>query len=78
MGIGGILTIILMILGLILIVLIIFQSGRVKNLGSAIVGTNDVELFDYKKRGFAKWLHYITIFLVLIFVILAFVLFFII
>jgi|GEM_PF-2394589 len=45
------LTIVLIILGIILIVLILFQSGRVKNLGSSIVGTTDIELFEQKKRG---------------------------
>ncbi len=46
-----ILTILLLIIGLTLIVLIILQSGRVKNLGSSIVGTKDVDLFEVKKRG---------------------------
>lgn len=71
------LSIILLILGLVLIVLIILQSGRVKNLGSSIVGTSNVELFEHKKRGAAKWLHYITIFLVVLFVVIAFSLIFI-
>lgn len=69
----AILTLILLILGIVLIVLIIFQSGRVKNLGSSIVGTKDAELFEYKKRGWQKILHYITIGLVILFVVIAFV-----
>lgn len=77
MGIAGILGIILVVLGLILIVLIILQSGRVKNIGSAIVGTKDVDLFEQKKRGIDKILHWITIGLVLAFVIIAFILIFI-
>ena len=65
------LTVVLIILGIILIILILFQSGRVKNLGSSIVGTTDIELFEQKKRGWNKWLHYITIGLVLLFVAIA-------
>ncbi len=71
------LSIVLLILGLILIVLIILQSGRVKNLGSSIVGTSNVDLFEHKKRGGAKWLHYITIVLVVLFVLIAFILVFV-
>jgi len=48
------LSIVLLVLGIVLIVLIIIQSGRVKNLGSSIVGTSNVELFENKKRGGAK------------------------
>ncbi len=70
------LTIILGVLGLILIILIIFQSGRVKNIGASIVGTKNVELFDVKKRGVDKILHIITFVLVVMFVVIAFVLFF--
>lgn len=72
-----ILTIFLLVIGLLLIVLIILQSGRVKSLGSSIVGTKDADLFDHKKRGWEKILHYITVGLVLLFVILAFVILFI-
>lgn len=71
------LTITLLVIGLVLIVLIILQSGKVKNIGASIVGTKDIELFDQKKRGFEKWLHYFTILLVLTFVIIAFALLFI-
>ncbi len=70
------LTILLLVVGLILIVLIIFQSGRVKNLGSAIVGTKDVELFEQKKRGWQKILHWITIALVILFVVIGFLILF--
>lgn len=71
------LTITLLVIGLVLILLIILQSGRVKNLGTSIVGTKDVDLFEHKKRGWEKILHWITIGLVLIFVLLAFVIIFI-
>lgn len=71
------LSVILLVLGLVLIVLIIIQSGRVKNLGSSIVGTSNVDLFDHKKRGAAKWLHYVTIALVILFVSIAFILVFV-
>lgn len=71
------LSVVLLILGLILIILIILQSGRVKNLGSSIVGTSNVDLFEHKKRGGAKWLHYITIVLVVLFVLIAFILVFV-
>lgn len=70
------LTIILGVIGFILILLIIFQSGRVKNLGSSIVGTQNVELFNIKKRGFDKILHIITFGLVILFIGIAFTLFF--
>ena len=70
------LIVVLIVLGIILIALILFQSGRVKNLGSSIVGTTDIELFEQKKRGWAKWLHYITIGLVILFVGLALLLVF--
>ncbi len=72
-----ILTILLLIIGLTLIVLIILQSGRVKNLGSSIVGTKDVDLFEVKKRGWEKILHWITLTLVITFVVIAFILLFI-
>ena len=68
------LPILLLVIGIILIILIILQSGRVKNLGSSIVGTKDAELFDYKKRGWEKILHWITIGLVISFVVIAFIL----
>lgn len=71
------LTFILLIIGLILIVLIILQSGRVKSLGSSIVGTKDIELFEHKKRGWEKILHWITIFLIVVFVLLAFIILFV-
>ncbi len=72
-----VLTTLLFIIGLILIVLIILQSGRVKNLGSSIVGTKDVDLFETKKRGWEKILHWITLGLVVLFVLIAFILLFI-
>ncbi len=77
MQIKIILTSILVIIGIALIVLIIMQSGRVKNLGSSIVGTKDVDLFETKKRGWEKILHWITLGLVILFVALAFILLFI-
>ncbi len=72
-----ILTSLLIVLGVVLIILIILQSGRVKNLGSSIVGTKDVDLFETKKRGWEKTLHWITLVLVVVFVALAFILVFI-
>ena len=72
-----VLTIALLIIGLILVVLIILQSGRVKNLGSSIVGTKDVDLFEHKKRGWEKTLHWITVGLVITFVVIAFIIVFI-
>ncbi len=72
-----ILSALLLILGLTIIVLIILQSGRVKNLGSSIVGTKDVDLFEVKKRGWEKILHWITLALVILFVLVAFILVFI-
>lgn len=69
-----ILSIALLIIGLILIVLIILQSGRVKNLGASIVGTKDVDLFNHKKRGWEKILHWVTLGLVIAFVLIAFIL----
>ncbi len=71
-----VLTAILVIIGIVLIVLIIMQSGRVKNLGSSIVGTKDVDLFETKKRGWEKVLHWITLGLVISFVLIAFILLF--
>ncbi len=70
------LTSALLVVGIILIVLIILQSGRVKNLGSSIVGTKDVDLFEQKKRGWQKILHWITIGLVILFVALGFLILF--
>ncbi len=73
----AILTMLLFIIGIVLIILIIVQSGRVKNLGSSIVGTKDVDLFETKKRGWEKILHWITLTLVIVFVLLAFIIIFI-
>ncbi len=64
----------LLVIGVALIILIILQSGRVKNLGSSIVGTKDVDLFETKKRGWEKILHWITLGLVITFVLIAFIL----
>ena len=71
------LSIVLLVLGIVLIILIIMQSGRVKSLGSSIVGNSNIELFEHKKRGGAKWLHYITIVLVVMFVAISFILVFV-
>ncbi len=73
----AILTLLLFVLGIVLIILIILQSGRVKNLGSSIVGTKDVDLFEAKKRGWEKTLHWITLGLVVTFVLIAFIIIFI-
>ncbi len=73
----AVLTMLLFIVGIVLIILIIVQSGRVKNLGSSIVGTKDVDLFETKKRGWEKILHWITVALVIVFVLLAFIIIFI-
>lgn len=72
-AIETVLVIFLLIIGIILIILIIMQSGRVKNLGSSIVGTKDVSLFQHKKRGWEKILHWITLGLVIAFVTIAFI-----
>lgn len=65
--------ILLLIIGFTLIVLIYIQSGKVKSLGSAIVGTKDISLFENtKKRGVDKWLHIITWILIILFFAISF------
>lgn len=68
--------IILIVISAILIVLLFVQGGKVKNIGSSIVGTTNIELFENtKKRGSEKILNYLTIILIGLFIILSFVLF---
>ncbi len=64
------------VLAAVLIVLIFLQSGRVRNIGSSIIGTQNVELFEGgKKRGMEKVLYWITGLLVVAFVACAFAVF---
>ncbi len=64
---------ILVIIGVILIIIIYIQSGKVKSLGSSIVGTKDISLFENtKKRGIDRWLHIATWILVILFFLIAF------
>lgn len=72
------LKIILVIISFILLVLLYLQSGKVKNVGSSIIGTKDVELFEnVKHRGNDRILHIVTIVLVILFVAISFILLFI-
>ncbi|CRX37162.1 / / preprotein translocase subunit SecG / 34108:34338 Forward [Candidatus Hepatoplasma crinochetorum] len=72
------LKIILVIISFILLVLLYLQSGKVKNVGSSIIGTKDVELFEnIKHRGNDRILHIITVVLVILFVAISFTLLFI-
>lgn len=69
--------IVMIVISILLIGLIYIQSGKVKNVGSAIIGTQDVELFEnIKQRGTDKFLHIFTILLIILFVIFGFVLIF--
>ncbi len=59
------------IISIILLVLVYLQSGKVKNVGSSIIGTKDIELFENTKyRGYERILHIATIVLIAIFIIL--------
>lgn len=72
------LKIILVIISFVLLVLLYLQSGKVKNVGSSIIGTKDVELFEnIKHRGNDRILHIITVVLVILFVAISFTLLFI-
>lgn len=65
------LIIIEIIISLILLIILYIQSGKVKNVGSSIIGVKDVELFENMKyRGFDRFLNYLTIFLITIFLII--------
>lgn len=65
------LIIIEFVLSLFLLIVLYMQAGRVKNVGSSIIGTKDVELFEnIKRRGFERFLHYSTIFMVSVFIII--------
>ncbi len=62
------LIVLLVFVSLLLIVLIYLQSGKVKNLGSSLVGIKSVELFENtKKRGLERVIFWSTIFLVFLF-----------
>ncbi len=62
------LIVLLVFVSILLIVLIYLQSGKVKNLGSSIVGIKNVELFENtKKRGLERVMFWSTIFLVFLF-----------
>jgi len=55
------LIIMLIVISVVLIGLLFIQSGKVKNVGSSIIGTKDVELFENtKRRGSERVLHAIT------------------
>lgn len=57
------------IISIILLVFLYMQSGKVKNIGSSIIGTKDVELFENtKRRGFEKYLHIFTWVLIVVFI----------
>ena len=48
-------VILLIFVSILLIILIYLQSGKVKNMGSSIVGIKNVELFETtKKRGLER------------------------
>ncbi len=65
------LLIIELVLALLLLLVLFLQSGKVKNVGSSIIGTKDVELFEnMKRRGSEKFLHITTILMVAIFLII--------
>ncbi len=69
-------AILLLVTSILLIVLIYIQSGKVKNLGSSIVGIKNVELFETtKKRGFERIIFWSTIFLIILFFVFSLVLF---
>ncbi len=69
------LLITLIVIAVLLIIVIYMQSGKVKNVGSSIVGTKDVELFEnQKRRGTELWLHVATWVLVILFMLFAFLL----
>ncbi len=65
------LLIIELVIALLLLVILYMQSGKVKNVGSSIIGTKDVELFEnIKRRGFDKFLHITTIIMISAFIII--------
>jgi len=69
------LIIMLIVISVVLIGLLFIQSGKVKNVGSSIIGTKDVELFENtKRRGSERVLHAITWILIILFMLFAFLL----
>ena len=69
-------AILLLVVSIQLIILIYIQSGKVKNLGSSIVGIKNVELFETtKKRGFERIIFWSTILLIVLFFVFSLVLF---
>lgn len=67
----GVIIILELVISIILIILLYLQSGKVKNVGSSIIGTKDVELFEKtKRRGMDRFLHITSIFLISLFLIL--------
>ncbi len=64
--------ILLIVVSILLIFFIYLQSGDVKNIGSSIIGTHDVELFENKKRrGTDKILYLTTVLFVALYFIFA-------
>ena len=69
-------AILLLVVSVLLVILIYIQSGKVKNLGSSIVGIKNVELFDVtKKRGFERVIFWSTILLIVLFFVFSLILF---
>lgn len=67
---------IFIIVSMFLIILIYLQSGEVKSMGSSLVGTADIELFENKKyRGAQRWMNAITWSLVVVYLVTSILMF---
>ena len=68
---GLALLILELVIAFFLMITLYLQSGKVKNVGTAIIGTKDVELFENsKRRGIDKYLHVATIIMVFLFILI--------
>lgn len=67
--------VIMLVFSFLAIILIYLQSGKVRNIGSSIVGVSNSELFEVvKKRGSERIMHYATIVSVFLFFLFGFLL----
>ncbi len=69
-------AVLLVAVSLVLVFLVYIQSGKVKNIGSSIIGIKNVELFENtKRRGLERVIFWATIFSAFLFFLFALILF---
>jgi len=72
---GKVLLIILVVIGILAIIVILFQGGKAQGLGGTLTGTSDSNLFDNSKENLSdKRPKQLTWFLISLFILVAIIL----